>query len=271
MNITDTKEYYFTSNIKNDNKDVILLNGEMKSNIKFNIPNFLEYDKNVIYRTIKINHCEIPYSFYIINNNNNKIIINNITFTIEIGNYNAYTLKEYINNLLVENSINAELELNTSNGKFKLISNTFISINSSTSYKIFGLDKNTNYNGIFNNIDNKYYINFSYPCDTSGISNIHIKTNIMTKNLNVYNNDSHILKSISVNVSPFGIINYMNSNSSNEFIIRNRETDYLQIQLLDNEGNFIDFNNIDWFLCIEIKSIKEFKNDNFDDFLTFNN
>jgi len=261
MNITETKQYYLSSDAG------VKLNSTYKSNIKFPIPNLIEYNTNIIYQTIRISHAEIPYSFYIINDNNNKFIVNGITLIIENGNYNATTLKDYINELFTENNIQASLNLINSNGKYYIESNSPITIGLSSIHKILGLAYSS-YTGIFNS--GKYYIYFDYPCNTSGIKNIFIKSNIITKNLRVKNNDSNILKSIPVNVEPYGIIMFDNL-SNTESIIRNRETDYIEIELLDDENYYIDFNNIDWSLCLEIKTIKELKINNIDLDEFFNN
>lgn len=263
MNITETKQYYLSSD------SGLKLNSTYKSNIRFEIPNLVEFNKNILYQTIRISHAEIPYSFYIINDTNNKFIVNNKTLIIENGNYNASTLKDYINGLFTENSINATLFLINSTGKYYIESIGNITIGLSSIYKVLGLSYST-YNGIFSN--GKYYIYFDYPCNTSGIRNIFIKTNIMTKNLRVKNNDSNIIKSIPVNVEPYGIIMYDNLSNS-ESIIRNRETNILNIELLDDDNNYINFNNIDWSICLEIKIIRELKLNNIDleDFFNNNN
>lgn len=265
MNITDTKQYYLSPS------GGLKLNGSYNSKIKFEIPYFISNNKNIIYQTIKLSHCEIPYSFYIINETNNYIRINNIDLYIDNGNYNAYTLLDKLNLLLAENNINALFILDNSTGKYSLSSSNSISINKSTIYKIIGIDSNS-YTGIFDNITAKYYINFPYPVNTGGIRNIYIKTNLITNNLNLLNNDSSILKSIPVNVPPFGIIQYSNIENIETFV-KNRETDYLEILLTDDDDNLINFNNLDWSICIELKITKQLiiNNFNLDEYFTNNN
>jgi hypothetical protein len=260
MNITDTKHYYLTPS------GGTKLNGFYNSKIKFDIPYFITFNKNIIYQTLKISHCEIPYSFYIINDTNNYIKINNIGLYIENGNYNAYTLMDKLNELMTENSINGLFILDTSTGKYILSSSSPISINSSTIYKIIGID-NASYIGIFDNTTLKYYIYCHYPVNTGGIRNIYIKTNLITSNLNLNNNDSSIIKSIPINVPPFGIIMYSNTENIESFI-KNRETDYLEIQLIDDDNNLINFNNLEWTICLELKITKQFiiNNLNLDDY-----
>jgi hypothetical protein len=252
----ETKQYYLQSNAGTK------LNGDYNSKIKFNIPFLIQFNKKILYQTAKLSHCEIPYSFYIINETNNKIKINNIDIEIDLGNYNAYTLLDKINDLLADNGINATMTLNTNNGKYILSSSSPIAINSSTIYKVLGLE-NSSYTGIFDITTSKYFINFPYPANTGGIRNIYIKTNLLTNNLNLQNNDAQMLKSVPVNVPPFGIIMY-NNNENIETLVKNRETDYLEVELKDDDGNLINFNNQDWTICIEIKATKQYIFSNFD-------
>lgn len=250
---TETKQYFLSCDGLALQKNNISFN----SDITYYIPKLITNDKNILYYTAKISHCEIPYSFYIINSNNNKLIINNVILIIDEGNYNAYTLTEKINLLLVDN-FNNDITLSFINetGKYKITSNIFFTINNtSTIYKILGLDK-FNYSGIFDFTTNKYILIFPYIGDVSGSKNIYIETNLITNNLSLSNNSCNILKSIPINVSPYSIIMY-NNNENIESIIKNRNVDYLEIKLKDDDNKLINFNNISWSITLEIKATKK--------------
>ena len=254
--INESKQLYLSS-VGNE-LNTTLQNGSYKSHIKYAIPYFITSNENTLYQTIKVLNAIIPYSFYIINEYNCNLNINNNILSVTYGNYNAYTLKDAINTLLTDNNISASLTLNTSTGRFLLtstvnvtIANTANNINS-----VIGLDTST-YNGIYDGTS--YNISFPYPVNTGGIHNIYIKTNLLTSNLKLGgdNNDSQVLKTIAVQVEPFGIIQYSNYENI-ETIIRNKDTDYLEVQLLDDNGNYLNFNNLDWTICLEIKSVNKF-------------
>ena len=83
-----------------------------------------------------------------------------------------------------------------------------------------------------------------------------LKSNLITNNVHTFKGDSTILKSIPVSVPPFGIIQYVN-NENMETVIKNRELNNIDIQLLDDDANLINFNNIDWSICLEIKTISQ--------------
>lgn len=268
--ITETKQYFLTTGGNIVNK----YNGSLKSFVNFYIPKLISYNKNTLYNTIKISHLEIPYSFYIINSNNNVLVINATPLIIPFGNYNAITLMETINNLLADVfAFNISLSFDNSTGKYTLISDEYCFIDTSTTiYKIVGLEKGYSYNSIFNFGSSKFILEFPYLVNTSGIRNIFIKTNLITNNYSLYSGDSTILKSIPVNVPPYGIIIYNNSENI-ETIVKNRELNNIEIQLIDDDGFYIDFNNLDWSICIEIKTTSQLtiNNYNINDFFNQQN
>ena len=91
----DTKQIYLSSSLSNSNtSSVVLLNGNLKSHINYIIPQLVTQGQNILYNTIKISHIEMPYSFYIINEYNNKLkisntIISNTIIEIPFGNFNG--------------------------------------------------------------------------------------------------------------------------------------------------------------------------------------
>lgn len=263
--ITETKQFYLSP--IGDN--VIQNNDNFKSHLSYIIPNFISYDKNTLYHSIKISHAEIPYSFYIINDYNNSLIINNISLYVKVGNYNAISLLEHINLLLNETfDFNIILSFDDYSGRYLLTSDQSFIVGISSISKIVGLDNNIYY-GLFDYSSSKYILNFPFLVNTLGSKNIYLKSNLLTNNLSLYNQDSTILKSIAINCPPYGIIMYNNENS--ETMIKNRELNYLEIQLLDDDYNLINFNNINWSICLELKITKQLiiNSFSFDDF--FNN
>lgn len=251
----ESKQYHITPK---PSKTISLLNDTMKSHINCYIPNLVTNDnKNTLFHTVKICHLEIPYSFYIVNYHNNQLVINNVIITIPVGNYNAMTLMETLNGLFSEYGLtNYVLSFNATNGKYTLTSNTYFVVNSSSTIQtIMGFDE-YNYNSIFNVATSKYVFEFPYQVNTSGTKNIYIRTNIITSNLNVVNGDVNVIKSIACDVPPYGIIQY-NNNQGIETILKNREMNNLEIELLDDDLEYINFNNQNWAICLEIKSTNQ--------------
>ena len=248
LQLIDSKQFYLTST----SKIGVKMNSTLNSKINFEIPRFITKQSNILYHSIKLLHAEIPYSFYIINETNNVInlVIDAINhfFTVPVGNYNAFTLLTVLNT--IDNKIT--FTLNNSTGKYHIDSNfTFSMLSSSTLTKIIGGISNTTYNAI--PINNKYVLNFPFAVNLLGTKNIYIKCNLILENLQTKTNDSQTLKSIPVNVPPFGLILY-NNNENIETLVKNSQIDNLNIEIVDDDDNLINMNNQDWTICIELKT-----------------
>jgi len=250
IQLTDTKQYYLSSNSQSANKH----NGTFNSDITFSLPKFIQRADNILYNTIKVVHCEFPYSFYTVNIYNNTFKMNTIVVTIPVGNYTAYTLLNILNNLLQDIDPTFLLELNQTDGKYTLSCDNIFTLDTTTSdfSTIIGL-QSAIYSGLFDGT--KFIQPFPHPVNLMGPRNIYIKaTNLILDNLNTVTYDKATLKSIPINVPPFGIIMY-NNNEQTESLLKNPDTDYIQIQLTDDDNNLINFNNLNWSICVEIKSV----------------
>ena len=249
--LTDSKQYYLSSTSKIGTK----MNTTYNSKINFQIPRFIIKRPNILYNTLKVIHAEIPYSFYIINSTNNILILKNNTtsvfsyFTVPEGNYNAFTL------LTVLNSFHPDFifSLNSSTGKYSIESviNFNIPVGSTIIKLISGI-LNTVY--ISTLLNSKYYINLPYPVNLMGTKNIFIKCNLILENLQSKTSDNQTLKSIPVNVPPFGLVLY-NNNENIESLIKNSQIDNLNIEIVDDDNNLINFNNQDWTITLELKTV----------------
>ena len=62
---------------------------------------------------------------------------------------------------------------------------------------------------------------------------------------------------IPVNVPPYGLIQYSSLTDQNKNILVNRVLDNIDIQILDSDNNYINFNNVNWSitLCLSIEKI----------------
>ena len=73
------------------------LNGSFKSKLLLQLPDLTFHNEIIETIYISIQHAEIPASWYNINYTNSYIIINNITYQIPVGNYNANNLITALN------------------------------------------------------------------------------------------------------------------------------------------------------------------------------
>lgn len=237
--ITDAKQI----NLSSSSADVKFNN--LNSNMRFNIPYFLRKDKNILYNTIKVLHAEIPYSFYIVNEYNNKLVMSTGTIIMPFGNYNANTFMRMLQPLMHNNMT---LSFDTSNGIFTFSHNQPFSIlDTSTCQTLLGF-KSSLYSS-------NGKIIMPFPGNFLGTKNLYIKTpNIILENFNTLTKDYITLFSIPVNVPPFGIILYDNISGSKNYIKNSNSVDYLDVIITDDNNNWIDFNSIDWTITLEVET-----------------
>ena len=226
-------------------------NNGLTSDCSFILPQMEIPDGYNIY--ISVNNASIPYSFYNINNSNNKIILFNLVslvssnYTIPNGNYNINQLIVYLNQNLIGysfnyNSINNKITI-TSNNDFQLLS-------SSTCLSLFGFNNNITYNSSSFSLTSLNCVDL-YP-----ISVIYIDSNLLTYNLNKNNvNNQSILCCVPVYNQPYSIIQYHNYNNfrSNLFI---NSISHIDIKLIDEYGESIDLNGLHFNLTIQLDIVQ---------------
>lgn len=241
--VSDTKKIYLTPSGAFEKDSTF-------SNLKFNIPSLFPDDKNTIYHTVKVLHCEIPFSWYIVNSYNNKLVLSTGTVTITNGNYNANT---FLTEVQAKLPVNMTITFNSLTGVFRLTYNTSFSILASTTcYRLIGCNINTVYASTANIITLPNMANFA------GTKNVYINVpSIVLDNFNVTTKTYTTLLCIAVNVPPYGIIFYDNR-TANRNIVKGSKGDNLELQILDDDFNPISFGGVEWSITLEIETIKQF-------------
>lgn len=220
-------------------------NGTMNSNMTFNIANPVVNNPNIVYATIRVTHAEIPYSFYIINSNNNLLSLSTGDITIPVGNYNANTLITQLNSQF---PTGMTITFSNSTGKFTISYNAAFSINSSSTCGIVvGFTNGTSYNSSLNAII------MPYPCNLLGTKNLYIKlSNFQFDNMNTLTKDKITLCNIPVNVPCYNLILYNNISTIGTIIKDGTYPDKIYLEIRDDYNTFVDFNNIEFNITMEI-------------------
>ena len=98
------------------------MNGSFKSQVMIMLPDLNFTDPSIQNVYLSVSHCEVPNSFYIVNYTCNILVLNSISYTIPVGNYNANTLITAIKalipasfNITYSNTTNKYTWTNTSN------------------------------------------------------------------------------------------------------------------------------------------------------------
>lgn len=239
--IKDSRKIYLTPRGASQ-----LKNGSYKSNLEFSLPKLIIDEPYIIYNTVSLCDAQIPYSFYIINVYNNVLDLSiGPPIIIEQGNYNANTLLKAINSKLPSGM---NITFNNATGRMTLSYNQPFQINKATTlYEVLGLE-NRDY------VSTNNQISSSYPMNLLGSKSLKVVIpNLILSNYNTETQDYSTLATIAINVEPYGIIMYSNFTNSTH-IIKNKTIDFLEIKIYDDDGNLIDFQNIEWSITLEINS-----------------
>ncbi len=203
---------------------------------------------------LSIQSAIIPNSFYNINKYNNTLIYsmdsNNIkqSFSLPLGNYNIKEVVNYFNS----NFLGFTTTLDKQTNKLSFQNTSYLNFkfySESTIYNVIGFS-----NGLIYHSEGGYLA--SRNCiNLNSIQYINVKINISTNNITKYNfNDKNIICSIPVNVSPNGVLNYMNGNDFKINTFKNNITEII-IGFTDQNGNTIDFNGVQWSMVLQMDFI----------------
>jgi len=201
----------------------------------------------------------IPVSFYNINYTNNKLYYVILATTYEnivpVGNYNFNSLAARLILNFAGNGHLFNVLINKQNGiiQFYYTDNEYYFLNKaggSTMLELLG----------FIQTDNQYSVSDSiystYPLNLLGIQKLKIySTALSSSNIDVSKQGmSNLIGLIPVDQPSFVLIVHENKNQT-KFKVRNDIIDEIDIQIYDENGNLVNFNNIDWTitLLVELK------------------
>ena len=235
-------------------------NGTYKSDCYFEFFGMLTDDDDILQSQISVATAQIPISYYVINQYNNRLFyqlgtnpIQSVEFTQ--GNYNSSSFIDEMKAKIPSISV----VFNKITGKFifaKTASFNFLWFGSSC-FSVLGLDPLQDYNGL----SSPYNLPAPYPCQFQGITRIKISSS----EFSTYSMDSkaggfsNTLASLAVNSSSYGILIYDNI-SGYKPTLRNKIINSFDIQLLDDNDNLINFNNIDWRMTLQLDITRQRKN-----------
>jgi hypothetical protein len=235
-----TKTRIFNISSKNTS-----LNDSFKSKLLISLPDLTFHEKieNIYF---SVQHAEIPASFYVINYTNNTLVINSVSYVLPLGNYNANTLITALNVLLPSYTITYS---NITN-RYTFSNTTTFTINSSSSCRsIIGLG-NTNSTAILNL--GVYTLVLPFSVNFIPIPRINLKSNFFRfNNFNSSDKSNDLFLSIQNNVNINSMIQYLNQTQI-KFRVDDKNITSFTISICDDDGNFINFNNQDTFITLQI-------------------
>ena len=237
-----------------NSSDIISSNDTKKSDIKFAIPPTVFHSPYIIYNTVSVTHCEIPVSFYIINEYNDflKLVRTTTPFTetsvsLTRGNYDANSFMSMLTTLFTGD--NYSISFNKSTGKFTISNSAFdffIDI-TSTCGLVMGFKNGVEYTSTTQSLTLPGMANFL------GTKNIRIVSeNIKTENFDSIGKQDYLLN-LQINEPPYGIVLFSNINNFDN-IFELEFMNHIHLKLYDDSGNLLDFNDVDWSITLQFNS-----------------
>ena len=240
----------------------IFMNKTKKSNVVFFFNDTNQASKNVIEMRISVVNAQIPVSWYLINDSNNCITITlsgiDTTFYIPVGNYNVNT---FITQWYITMGQTWLITFDNKTNKFTF-SNTLgqftFSDGLNSIYEIIGFIKGNAYTTSGNYLTSMHSVNFG------GLSRINIESSTFNiKNVDSYSKGiTNTLVAIPVNCSQSGFI-YYNNFTNFKAVFKTFALSSINIEIMDDKNNYIDFNNLDWTMTLQIDMVHEIV-ENFD-------
>jgi hypothetical protein len=203
---------------------------------------------------VSVLNAQFPVSFYVINSLNNKLIVKDIatnttyTLSLTIGNYNATTLSQEIITQFSSAGYPyvPGIDFNKSNGRFTFLFPQNATIYTSSTMKdVLGLGT-TDLTGTA--------IYCPYPLNLLGVKLLNITSSTLSVSSfsSVTSSNMNILASVPVDSAFFNLISYVNQSDMQKYELTTDYINSIDLQILDEAGNYIDFNNTNWSITIGI-------------------
>jgi hypothetical protein len=188
-----------------------------------------------------------------------QYIHNGTTYNLYVpyGNYNSSTLSSYLQTTLTyDSNSNWTITINKATGLFTFTSTQAFTLKGaiSTIASILGISKTDNNSTLIS----PYTLTCPYPVNLLGIK----KLKVASATLAVNSADSwaggfcNIIGTIPVNQPSYGLIQYMNSGNPHGNL-RSKTVDLIDIQVLDEFNNLVNFNNVNWTLSLELIILRQ--------------
>jgi hypothetical protein len=196
--------------------------------------------------TITFLHCEIPLSYYTIRSTNNTLSVNGVSYQISQGNWSASGLATYLTTLLTSQGISVSYSSVTNKFTFACSSGEFDIDASSTCLRQLGFSDGSH-------TSEQLSLTSDQVVDLSGTSSIYITSNLNTQN---YLNgvQSNVLVKVPV-LSDMGTILVYQNPSLIPSRLTNRYVNMISVNLLDDSGDLLDLNGLDWAISLQVDYI----------------
>jgi len=253
VEIVETKVVYHSTKSSSG----ILLNGDMKSHIVYDLRSYINYDSdNTVQKiTVSMPYALLVNSNYIINQNNCKLFIQTAgpiitTYTFPFGNYNATSFINLFSQIVTGFSISISPVTN----KFSISNPTqsFTILGTSTIDYIMGFsdDVSSSLVGSINIANMPRVCNFlpNASFQICSIGGMLYNGIVLDRNGAAYGNVLCSVPNISTNNTQL-----VYNGTPEEFQLQGLGQSKLELAILDNNSEYVDFNGIASFFSLKIK------------------
>ena len=231
---------------------------DKNTNVNFTFSDFLDVPDDVTV-LLSVQDVEIPLTNYVINDTNNKLVIQFLDgieeeIYITNGDYDGLELKTEIFNL----SSFTHVDYNTKTNKLTFIhvQDFIINYEKSTCFNIIGFDYKDHTTTYENGV---YYIRSDHMVDLSGLSTLYIHCpNISTSNISAREGGfTDVILKIPVNCNSGNVLTWTNTNNFKSKINEKVLNNFI-IRITDEDNKVLDLNglNIHWTMTLQLDFIK---------------
>lgn len=247
--LVETKVYNLSN--RGGDCDILNANTDFKSKCSYYFPDLIVRDESIEFIQYSIQYAVIPVSYYIINENNNKLVVlqNNITttYSFPLGNYTARLfMTQFVSTLGAGWSIT--LDDVKSQFTIKHASLSFTLLASSTIDFVIGFTNNVA-SSLVGGFHTAVMVR---PCNFLPLPRIRITSDELTAG----GLDNTVI-TIPNNSRLNGQVVYQNV-SNTKLLFRENTLSRFVLNFVDDDGNFINFNGISSFFTIEFNIFRKF-------------
>jgi len=246
--VQDTKQFHLST--RGDAGTV--LNGDMKSQILFNIPDAIVLDDSIEYIQFSIPYAVVPNSFYIINMTNCRLDVlqSSITTTymFPMGNYTASTFITQFKALL---PTQFNITLGQNNNQFTITHTTtaFTILGTSTIDSIMGFSGNQASTGLS--------LTLPRVCNFLPLPRICFRCSKLANSFTPSSIDSgDVILSIPNTAKLNGQIIYTNNTSSQNLFKLDKLSDFI-VSITNDDGDLIDFRGVSSFWVFQFNIFRK--------------
>lgn len=188
--------------------------------------------------TLSMIDMEMPISYYLINSNNDAVVVAGTTYTIPSGQYDAESLAKYL-------TANTPLTV-----AYDTVTNKYVFTGSgsfeqgTTAKDLLGVDVGT----VIGTVSPR-------QCNLGGVTNVYVKVpNISLHNLDSYGRQTQILSKVVVDESFGSVLHYSDYHTDFKNVLDDTHVESIEIMLVDTDnrslGGSEGFHGIPWSMTL---------------------